>query len=115
MSTQFARNGLRLCRDVSCDFEIPAGVFRITINRFRGFIMRSTLIGSFLVLLLISIACNPFSGVDGSGTPKTETRAVKDFTAISFSGVGKVIIEQTGTESLSVTADDNILPLLESR
>ncbi len=72
------------------------------------------IIGSFLILLVLAVACNPFGGTDGSGTAKTETRSVKDFTTIGFSGTGKVIVEQTGTESLSVTADDNILPLLET-
>ncbi len=76
--------------------------------------MRKTILGSLGVLLLISAACNPFD-LAGSGTAKTETREVIGFTAISFSGVGQVIVEQTGKESLSITADDNILPLLESK
>ncbi|MEP0898477.1 MULTISPECIES: GIN domain-containing protein [Leptolyngbya] len=37
------------------------------------------------------------------------------FSSISFKSVGKVTVQQTGKESLTITADDNILPLLESR
>ncbi|HEY9707732.1 MAG TPA: DUF2807 domain-containing protein, partial [Oculatellaceae cyanobacterium] len=35
--------------------------------------------------------------------------------SISSKSVGKVTVQQTGKESLTITADDNILPLLESR
>jgi len=53
--------------------------------------------------------------VNGSGTPKTETRTVDKFTAIRLSGIGgKLVIERTGTESLSVTADDNLVSLFTS-
>ena len=50
----------------------------------------------------------------GSGNPATESRDVSGFDAVSASGPGEVLIDRTGTESLSITADDNILPLLES-
>ncbi len=50
----------------------------------------------------------------GSGNLDTESRDVADFDAVSLAGVGRLIIEHTGTESLTVTADDNILPLLTS-
>ena len=55
------------------------------------------------------------SGVRGSGIVKTESRKVAGFSSISFKSVGKVTVQQTGKESLTITADDNILPLLESR
>ena len=50
----------------------------------------------------------------GSGNPATESRDVSGVDAVSASGPGEVLIDRTGTESLSITADDNILPLLES-
>lgn len=67
-----------------------------------------------LGVLLGAAACGPFGGnvTVGSGTVKTETRPVSGFNALVFSGVGDMTIRQTGTESLSVTADDNILPLV---
>ncbi len=55
------------------------------------------------------------NGVRGSGIVKTESRKVAGFSSISFKSVGKVTVQQTGKESLTITADDNILPLLESR
>jgi Protein of unknown function (DUF2807). len=53
--------------------------------------------------------------IKGSGVVKTESRDVSGFASISFRGVGKVAVRQSGRESLSVTAEDNILPVLETR
>ena len=50
----------------------------------------------------------------GSGNIKTETRKVSGFSEIVIDNVGTLTIKQTGTESLSIEADDNILPLLIS-
>ncbi|MEP6648961.1 MAG: DUF2807 domain-containing protein [Lapillicoccus sp.] len=36
------------------------------------------------------------------------------FTAIELGGLGNVLISQTGSESLTVSAEDNVLPLLTS-
>ncbi|HAH31023.1 MAG TPA: DUF2807 domain-containing protein [Elusimicrobia bacterium] len=53
-------------------------------------------------------------GIKGSGNVKTESRVVAGFTSVSLGGMGKVILRQTGKESLVVSAEDNLLPLLES-
>ncbi len=53
--------------------------------------------------------------IAGSGNVKTETRPVSNLTAVTLSGAGELIIEQTGTESLTIEADDNILPIIETR
>ncbi|HZC04202.1 MAG TPA: head GIN domain-containing protein [Ktedonobacterales bacterium] len=53
-------------------------------------------------------------GPVGSGTVVTEPREVSGFTQIRLAGFGTLNITQTGTESLSITADDNILPHLTS-
>jgi hypothetical protein len=53
-------------------------------------------------------------GITGSGNLKTEVRQVGDFSQVDFSQVGTLTIEQTGIEGLSITADDNILPILTS-
>jgi hypothetical protein len=52
--------------------------------------------------------------VKGSGTLKTEARPVDKFTAIRLSVSGDLLIERGGTESLTVTADDNLLSLFTS-
>lgn len=54
------------------------------------------------------------SPVTGSGRLATESRPVQDFTAVAVSAGGHLIIEQTGLESLEVTAEDNVLPLVRS-
>ena len=55
------------------------------------------------------------NGVRGSGIVKTEFREVAGFSSISFESVGMVKIQQTGKESLTISAEDNLLPLLEGR
>jgi Putative auto-transporter adhesin, head GIN domain len=48
--------------------------------------------------------------IKGSGTLKTETRTVGNFTAIRLSEIaGRLEIERTGTAGLTVTADDNLV------
>jgi hypothetical protein len=65
--------------------------------------------------LLVLVACNwsdPFGRpIEGLGNLKTETRPVDRFTAISLSVPADLEIEQTGQESLELTADDNLLSL----
>jgi len=50
--------------------------------------------------------------IHGSGKMATETRRVDRFNAISVIASGHIQIEQTGTPGLTITADDNLLPLL---
>ena len=50
----------------------------------------------------------------GSGNLATESRAVAGFTEVSLSGAGHLIVEQTGVESLTITAEDNLLPFVRS-
>lgn len=64
----------------------------------------------FSLATLLLAAC--FSGMRGSGNVKTETRAVSGFAAVDLAGIGKLLIEQTGRESLTVEAEDNLLPYL---
>jgi hypothetical protein len=74
--------------------------------------------GFFAVLMT---ACNGITGrigdsevISGSGAVVTENREVSGFTAVTLQGFGQVIIDQTGSETLSITADDNFLPYLET-
>ncbi len=52
--------------------------------------------------------------VAGSGRPATENRPVSGFTRIDMAANGEVDIEQGEQESLTVEADDNVLPVLTS-
>ena len=75
--------------------------------------VRRTSLGMLLLALLLLGGCSSLpGGTAGSGTSKTETRPVAGFTSIELAGTGDVQVKQTGTESLTVTADDNLLPLL---
>jgi hypothetical protein len=53
-------------------------------------------------------------GVQGSGNVVTETREVSGFSEIVVGGSGVVRVEVTGTESVTIEAEDNIMPLLET-
>jgi hypothetical protein len=50
----------------------------------------------------------------GSGNLATESRAVAGFEEVSLSGAGHLVVEQTGVESLTITAEDNLLPFIRS-
>jgi hypothetical protein len=54
-------------------------------------------------------------GIKGSGILKAESRRVAEFSSIRLESVGTITVRQTGKESLTVSAEDNLLPLLESR
>jgi hypothetical protein len=68
--------------------------------------------GIFLSLLVLA-ACNEDT-INGSGNVTTENRPVGKFTAIRLSGIGHLVIERAEAESLSVTVDDNLVPLFTS-
>jgi Putative auto-transporter adhesin, head GIN domain len=73
--------------------------------------MRARLAPATVAVMLLVAGC---SITTGSGTVTTESRPVSGFSAVEISGVGELSIEQTGTESLSISAEDNVLPLLTS-
>jgi hypothetical protein len=67
----------------------------------------------FVPALAISlVACDHGGGLKGSGALKTETRNVSGFTQITLASMGDVTLSQTGTESLTIEAEDNLLPHL---
>ena len=53
-------------------------------------------------------------GINGSGNIVTESRSVGAFHGVSFEGLGRLVIDQPGTSSLTITAEDNIQPVLVS-
>jgi hypothetical protein len=78
--------------------------------KFLRYIM---LVGLTLVLAACGATVN-ITAVTGSGTLKTEEREIGDFTAINLSGMGDVILTQGEPTVLSINAEDNLLPYLES-
>jgi hypothetical protein len=74
------------------------------------------LLVAFLCATAVVSGCNGVCpSVRGSGVLASETRDVAGFNEVRVSGSGDVVIEQTGAESLTVQAEDNVLPLLETR
>lgn len=61
-----------------------------------------------------NILRSAFGHVVGSGEVVSEHRDVSGFDEITLSGVGQLHITQTGSESLIIEAENNILPLLTS-
>jgi hypothetical protein len=68
-----------------------------------------------LALLAMGSVVTACSATAGSGQLATQSRQVSGFTSVELTGVGELSIDQTGTESLTVSAEDNLLPLLTSR
>jgi hypothetical protein len=63
---------------------------------------------------ILTAGCGLIGVVHGSGHVIDERRDVSGFDAVSLRGSGRLEVVQGDTESLSVSADDNILPLLTS-
>lgn len=66
------------------------------------------------ILLLLAGCDEILNSIKGSGKSATESRSVSGFTSVELSGSGELQIEQTGKESLTITADDNLLQYLTS-
>ena len=71
--------------------------------------MRNSVYLSLLMAGACVAGCD-MAGVPGSGNIVSEARSVSGFTSIDLSGAGEVIVDRNGTESLTVSADDNLLP-----
>jgi Putative auto-transporter adhesin, head GIN domain len=67
-----------------------------------------------LALLTVALLLAACSVTRGSGQLASELRPVTGFTKVELSGTGQLTIEKTGTESLAISAEDNLLPLLTS-
>jgi hypothetical protein len=68
------------------------------------------------MVIFFSVIVNGCFGpsVSGSGHVITETRNVSGFSGVSLEGSGRVVIEQGDGESVTVTADDNLLNYVET-
>ena len=51
----------------------------------------------------------------GSGKVQTETRAVSGFQAVALRGAMNLVLRQGQREGVEIRADDNLLPLIETR
>jgi hypothetical protein len=64
--------------------------------------------------LITLCGCNP-NAIQGSGVSKTETRAVGSFSKIDLAGSPDVEVAVGSDTAVAVTADDNILPIIETK
>src|SRR5215475_12652968 len=79
----------------------------------RHQVMRRIQILLMVVATLLAAGCG-WQTVRGSGNAITEPRTVSGFREVSLRGGGQLMIDQNGTESLTITADENLLPYLKS-
>ena len=86
----------------------------MTVRADRGAARRTAVALGLLVVLSGCSVNLPGTSTQGSGAVRTETRTVSGFSAIQLAGNGDVKIEQSGTESLTISAEENLLPLLTS-
>jgi hypothetical protein len=75
---------------------------------------RRIAVAAVAVMVLFLGACTQ-RRVVGSGVNESEERSVTDFTEVSLSGLGILTIELTDRQSLSIEAEDNILPWIETK
>lgn len=75
-------------------------------------LLKTSLFSTFTVFAL---AAGLSAKVIGSGNVTTETRNVSGFHSLDLLNSGNVIITQGDTEGLVIEAEDNILPLIETK
>ena len=79
--------------------------------------LRAALSLNLITPLLVALALLPppaaAAEIRGSGNSATEARSLPAFQAIALSGSMDLVVRQ-GTQAVQVTADDNLLPLLET-
>jgi len=71
-------------------------------------------LGGCVLPLSITIGDGGDIRIRGSGHVVTVDRSVPAFDAVSAAGVMRVIVERTGYEGVTVTAEDNLLPYLRT-
>lgn len=71
---------------------------------------------ALISIVAASSACSPADAqVKGTGTARTEARAVGRFSKLSAGGAIHLTITVGGATAVTVTADDNVVPLIRTR
>jgi hypothetical protein len=95
-------------------------------KRFQGNHARTgTILVPILLVVLLATGCSGLIGlarnakdvkrIKPSGVVVTETRDVSGFTALDIRTLGKVILTQADSESLTISGSDNVVPLIVTR
>jgi predicted small secreted protein len=70
---------------------------------------------ALVLMLLLGSFVVPGCGTEqGSGNVTSETRNVSDFTEVALNGTGNLVVRQTGSESLNIEAEDNVIPEIKT-
>jgi len=84
-------------------------------NRISNIVRIVFILALISMLAIFAVSCKWTVGfVRGSGNVIAEERDVSDFHKVHLSGVGNLIITQGEVESLTIEADDNIVPIIEA-
>lgn len=84
-------------------------------SQIKKIIKVALIVAVISVLAIFTASCKWTIGlVRGSGDIETEERDVSGFDEVYLSGVGNLIITQGDEESLTIEADDNIIPLIKT-
>jgi hypothetical protein len=81
--------------------------------RFAG-LMQYSMIAVLVVGLLAGLASCSVGAVMGSGKSMSETREIEGVTGVELSFLGDLTIKQGDNESLVITGDDNVVPLVKT-
>jgi hypothetical protein len=76
--------------------------------------MRSLLAGIAFVLTAALVSGCGVTIVNGSGKSITQNRTVANFQYVSLEGLGDIAITQSGAETLTIEAEDNVMPLIKT-
>jgi hypothetical protein len=75
--------------------------------------MKTTIISTFLIALLVIFSCNVIGEI-GSGNIVKQDRTVSSFNGIDVSGAFSVMLTQGTTNAVTVEADDNLMDLIKT-
>ncbi len=76
--------------------------------------MKKSVFIALLSTMVLVLSCNNDDTIVGSGNLISESREVDNFSRFSSSGIFEVDIVQGDTQSVEVTADDNIIGLVRT-
>ena len=90
-------------------------MFRKNITgKFKNLIGILILSVMIILLSIFTTSCIYIGATIGSGNVITEERDISGFDSISIGSSMNLIIEQTGSETLKIEAEDNIIPLVKT-
>jgi hypothetical protein len=77
--------------------------------------LKKTLLLIGMLTLMTSACTISVRYEEGSGLVVEETRSVSSFDRVSFEGIGRLVIIQGSEQNLTIEAEDNILPRIDTR